>query len=293
MKLDRGYISPYFNTDQKTQKCELDDPLILIHDKKVSSMHAVVKVLELALKRQRPLLIVAEDVESEALATLILNKLRAGIKVCAIKAPGFGENRKSILQDLAALTGGEVITEELGLNLENVDLDMLGSCKKVTVSKDDTVILDGAGDKKSIEERCEQIRSAIDSSTSDYDKEKLQERLAKLSGGVAVLKIGGASEAEVNEKKDRVTDALNATKAAVEEGIVPGGGAALLYASKELDKLQTANFDQKVGVQIIRLLCIQLQVMPELRELLLLASYWSRTTLIWGMMLPEMNMLIW
>ncbi|KAJ6713767.1 60 KDA HEAT SHOCK PROTEIN MITOCHONDRIAL [Salix viminalis] len=252
MKLDRGYISPYFNTDQKTQKCELDDPLILIHDKKVSSLHAVVKVLELALKRQRPLLIVAEDVESEALATLILNKLRAGIKVCAIKAPGFGENRKSILQDLAALTGGEVITEELGLNLENVDLEMLGSCKKVTVSKDDTVILDGAGDKKSIEERCEQIRSAIDSSTSDYDKEKLQERLAKLSGGVAVLKIGGASEAEVSEKKDRVTDALNATKAAVEEGIVPGGGAALLYASKELDKLQTANFDQKVGVQIIQ-----------------------------------------
>ncbi|KAL9406941.1 hypothetical protein Peur_003913 [Populus x canadensis] len=252
MKLDRGYISPYFITDQKTQKCELDDPLILIHDKKVSSLHAVVKVLELALKRQRPLLIVAEDVESEALATLILNKLRAGIKVCSIKAPGFGENRKAILQDLAALTGGEVITEELGLNLENVDLDMLGSCKKVTVSKDDTVILDGAGDKKSIEERCEQIRSAIDSSTSDYDKEKLQERLAKLSGGVAVLKIGGASEAEVSEKKDRVTDALNATKAAVEEGIVPGGGAALLYASKELDKLQTANFDQKIGVQIIQ-----------------------------------------
>ncbi|KAG6781438.1 hypothetical protein POTOM_014342 [Populus tomentosa] len=252
LKLDRGYISPYFITDQKTQKCELDDPLILIHDKKVSNLHAVVKVLELALKRQRPLLIVAEDVESEALATLILNKLRAGIKVCAVKAPGFGENRKATLQDLAVLTGGEVITEELGLNLEKVDLDMLGSCKKVTVSKDDTVILDGAGDKKSIEERCEQIRSAVESSTSDYDKEKLHERLAKLSGGVAVLKIGGASEAEVGEKKDRVTDALNATKAAVEEGIVPGGGAALLYASKELDKLQTANFDQKIGVQIIQ-----------------------------------------
>ncbi|KAI5595699.1 hypothetical protein POPTR_003G173900v4 [Populus trichocarpa] len=252
LKLDRGYISPYFITDQKTQKCELDDPLILIHDKKVSNLHAVVKVLELALKRQRPLLIVAEDVESEALATLILNKLRAGIKVCAIKAPGFGENRKATLQDLAVLTGAEVITEELGLNLEKVDLDMLGSCKKVTVSKDDTVILDGAGDKKSIEERCEQIRSAVESSTSDYDKEKLHERLAKLSGGVAVLKIGGASEAEVGEKKDRVTDALNATKAAVEEGIVPGGGAALLYASKELDKLQTANFDQKIGVQIIQ-----------------------------------------
>ncbi|XP_050218344.1 chaperonin CPN60-2, mitochondrial [Mercurialis annua] len=252
MKLDRGYISPYFITNQKNQKCELDDPLILIHEKKISSINAVVKVLELALKRQRPLLIVSEDVESEALATLILNKLRAGIKVCAIKAPGFGENRKAGLQDLAVLTGGQIITEELGLNLEKVDLDMLGSCKKVTVSKDDTVILDGAGEKKDIEERCEQIRSTIELSTSDYDKEKLQERLAKLSGGVAVLKIGGASEAEVSEKKDRVTDALNATKAAVEEGIVAGGGAALLYASKELDKLPTANFDQKIGVQVIQ-----------------------------------------
>ncbi|KAI3430124.1 uncharacterized protein J3R85_008268 [Psidium guajava] len=252
MKLDRGYISPYFITNQKNQKCEIEDPLILIHEKKISSINAVVKVLELALKKQRPLLIVAEDVESDALATLILNKLRAGIKVCAIKAPGFGENRKAGLQDLATLTGGEVITEELGMNLDKVDLEMLGSCKKATVSKDDTIILDGAGDKKSIEERCEQIRSAIESSTSDYDKEKLQERLAKLSGGVAVLKIGGASEVEVGEKKDRVTDALNATKAAVEEGIVPGGGVALLYASKELDKLPTANFDQKIGVQIIQ-----------------------------------------
>ncbi|CAL4942199.1 unnamed protein product [Urochloa decumbens] len=252
MKLDRGYISPYFITNSKTQKCELEDPLILIHDKKVTNMHTMVKVLEMALKKQKPLLIVAEDVESEALGTLILNKLRAGIKVCAVKAPGFGENRKANLQDLAILTGGEVITEELGMNLENVEPQMLGSCKKVTVSKDDTVILDGAGDKKSIEERAEQIRSAIENSTSDYDKEKLQERLAKLSGGVAVLKIGGASEAEVGEKKDRVTDALNATKAAVEEGIVPGGGVALLYASKELDKLQTANFDQKIGVQIIQ-----------------------------------------
>ncbi|KAH1229180.1 Chaperonin CPN60-2, mitochondrial [Glycine soja] len=202
MKLDRGYISPYFITNDKNQKCELEDPLILIHEKKISSINAIVKVLELALKRQRSLLIIAEDVESDALATLILNKLRAGIKI--------------------------------------------------TVSKDDTVILDGAGDKKALEERCEQIRSAIENSTSDYDKEKLQERLAKLSGGVAVLKIGGASEAEVGEKKDRVTDALNATKAAVEEGIVSGGGVALLYASKELDKLQTANFDQKIGVQIIQ-----------------------------------------
>ncbi|XP_016472740.1 chaperonin CPN60-2, mitochondrial [Nicotiana tabacum] len=252
MKLDRGYISPYFITNEKNQKCELDDPLILIHEKKISSINAVVKVLELALKRQRPLLIVSEDVESEILATLILNKLRAGIKVCAIKAPGFGENRKANLQDLATLTGGQVITEELGLNLENVELDMLGKCKKVTISKDDTVVLDGAGEKKAIEERCEQIRSAIELSTSDYDKEKLQERLAKLSGGVAVLKVGGASELEVGEKKDRVTDALNATKAAVEEGIVPGGGVALLYASKELDNLPTANFDQKIGVQIIQ-----------------------------------------
>ncbi|XP_075511585.1 chaperonin CPN60-2, mitochondrial [Primulina tabacum] len=252
MKLDRGYISPYFITNQKNQKCEMDEPLILIHEKKISSLNGIVKVLELALKRQRPLLIVAEDVESEALATLVLNKIRAGIKVCAIKAPGFGENRKSGLQDLAVLTGGQVLTEELGLYLDEVNLDMLGSCKKVSISKDDTVILDGAGEKKVIEERSEQIRSAIELSTSDYDKEKLQERLAKLSGGVAVLKIGGASEAEVSEKKDRVTDALNATKAAVEEGIVPGGGVALLYASKELDKLPTANFDQKIGVQIIQ-----------------------------------------
>ncbi|KAJ0235356.1 Chaperonin CPN60 [Hirschfeldia incana] len=252
MKLDRGYTSPYFITNPKTQKCELEEPLILIHEKKISSINSIVKVLELAMKRQRPLLIVSEDVESEALATLILNKLRAGIKVCAIKAPGFGENRKANLQDLAALTGGEVITDELGMNLEKVDLSMLGTCKRVTVSKDDTVILDGAGDKTAIEERCEQIRSAVELSTSDYDKEKLQERLAKLSGGVAVLKIGGASEAEVGEKKDRVTDALNATKAAVEEGILPGGGVALLYAARELEKLQTANFDQKIGVQIIQ-----------------------------------------
>ncbi|KAL7585612.1 chaperonin CPN60-2, mitochondrial [Lactuca sativa] len=252
MKLDRGYISPYFITNTKNQKCELDDPLILIHEKKISSLNAIVKVLELALKNQRSLLIVAEDIESEALATLILNKLRAGIKVCAIKAPGFGENRKSNLQDLATLTGGEVITDELGMNLDKMAPEMLGTCKRVTISKDDTVILDGAGDKKGIEERCEQLRSSIELSTSDYDKEKLQERLAKLSGGVAVLKIGGASEAEVGEKKDRVTDALNATKAAVEEGIVPGGGVALLYASKELDNLVTANFDQKIGVQIIQ-----------------------------------------
>ncbi|KAF5197306.1 60 kDa chaperonin [Thalictrum thalictroides] len=189
MKLDRGYISPYFVTNQKNQKCELDDPLILIHEKKISSINAVVKVLELALKNQRSLLIIAEDVESDALATLLINKIRAGIKVCAIKAPGFGENRKASMQDLAVLTGGQLITEELGMNLEKVDLDMLGTCKKVTVSKDDTVVLNGAGEKKAIEERCEQLRSTMELSTSDYDKEKLQERLAKLSGGVAILKV--------------------------------------------------------------------------------------------------------
>ncbi|CAM0870699.1 unnamed protein product [Alopecurus aequalis] len=252
MKLDRGYISPYFITNQKNQKCELDDPLILIHEKKVSNVRAMVKVLEYALQKQRPLLIIAEDLESEALGTLILNKLRGGFKVCAVKAPGFGENRKLNMQDIAILTGGEVITEELGMNLEKFEHQMLGTCKKVTVSKDDTVILDGAGDKKAIEERAELLRSGIEQCTSDYDKEKIQERLAKLSGGIAVLKIGGASEAEVGEKKDRVTDALNATKAAVEEGIVPGGGVALLYASRNLDKLETANFDQKIGVQIIQ-----------------------------------------
>ncbi|PUZ42887.1 hypothetical protein GQ55_9G618100 [Panicum hallii var. hallii] len=252
MKLDRGFISPYFITNQKNQKCELNEPLILIHNKKISNVQAMVKVMELALQKQKPLLIVAGDLQSEALGTLILNKLRAGVKVCAVKAPGFGDTKKANLQDLAILTGAEVITEELGMNLENFEPQMFGTCKKVTISKDDTIILDGAGDKKAIEERAEQLRSAIEQCTSDFDKEKLQERLAKLSGGVAVLKIGGASETEVGEKKDRVTDALNATKAAVEEGIVPGGGVALLYASKDLDKLQTANFDQKIGVKIIQ-----------------------------------------
>ncbi|KAH7299153.1 hypothetical protein KP509_25G075100 [Ceratopteris richardii] len=252
MKLDRGYISPYFITNAKTQKCELDNPAILIYDKKISGLNSIIPLLELVMKEQRPLLIVAEDVESEALATLIVNKLRAGLKVCAIKAPGFGENRKASLLDLATLTGGQLVSEDVGLKLEKVAPEMLGRAKKVTISKDDTIILDGAGDKKDIEERCEQIREAINTSTSDYDREKAQERLAKLSGGVAVLKIGGASEAEVGEKKDRVTDALNATKAAVEEGIVPGGGVALLYASRALDKLKADNFDQKIGIQVIQ-----------------------------------------
>ncbi|KAF5751284.1 chaperonin CPN60-like 2 mitochondrial isoform X2 [Tripterygium wilfordii] len=252
MKLSRGYISPYFVTDQKTQKCELENPLILIHDKKISNIESLVNILELALKKKRPLLIVAEDVESDALAMLILNKHHAGLKVCAVKAPGFGDNRRANLEDLAILTGGEVISEERGVTLDKVQDEMFGTAKKVTVSLDDTIILHGGGDKKLIEERCEQLRTAIEKSTAVFDKEKSQERLSKLSGGVAVFKVGGASEAEVGERKDRVTDALNATRAAVEEGIVAGGGVALLYASKILTSLQTENEDQKRGVQIIQ-----------------------------------------
>nr|KJB42387.1 hypothetical protein B456_007G151700 [Gossypium raimondii] len=287
MKLDRGYISPYFITNQKNQKCELENPLILIHEKKISNLPALVKFLELSLTKQRPLLIVAEDLESEALATLILNKLRAGIKVCAIKAPAFGENRKAGLQDLAALTGGEVITEELGLDIEKVGAEVLGSCKKVTVSKDDTIILDGAGDKATIEERCDQIRSAIESSTSDYDKDKLQERLAKLSGGVAVLKIGGASEAEVGEKKDRVTDALNATKAAV----------VVLHFFMPLRNLKTWRLQTLIrrsvfrsSKMLLRCLYIQLHLMLELKVQWLLESYWNRTIPTSVMMLPRVSM---
>ncbi|KAK2983806.1 hypothetical protein RJ640_008482 [Escallonia rubra] len=251
MKLARGYISPYFVTDQKTQKCELENPLILIHDKKISDMNFLVGVLELAIRQKRPLLIVAEDVESDALAMLIINKHRAGLKVCAIKAPGFGDNRRANLDDLAVLTGGEVISEERGFSLDKVQAHMLGTAKKVAVSLDDTIILNGGGDKKQIEERCEQLRTTIEKSTAVFDKEKAQERLSKLSGGVAVFKVGGSSEAEVGERKDRVTDALNATRAAVEEGIVPGGGVALLYATKALKNLQTANEDQRRGVEII------------------------------------------
>ncbi|KAL1339093.1 hypothetical protein AAHE18_U008000 [Arachis hypogaea] len=252
MKLGRGYISPYFITDQKTQKCELDHPLILVHDKKISDMNSLLKILELSVEKKRPLLVVAEDVESDALAMLILNKHHAGLKVCAIKAPGFGDNRKANLDDLAILTGGEVITEERGFTLDKVLPEMLGTAKKVSISIDDTIILHGGGDKKLIEERCEELRIAMNKSSSTFDKEKAQERLSKLSGGVAVFKVGGASEAEVGERKDRVTDALNATKAAVEEGIVPGGGVALLYATKVLENLETKNEDEKRGVQIIQ-----------------------------------------
>ncbi|XP_068652074.1 chaperonin CPN60-like 2, mitochondrial [Aristolochia californica] len=252
MKLGRGYLSPYFITDQKTQKCELENPLILIHDKKISSLESLAKILELALQNRRPILIVAEDVESDALTMLLLNKHQIGLKVCAIKAPGFGDNRRANLEDIAILTGGEVITEDRDLTLDKVKIAMLGSAKKVTVSLDDTIILHGGGDKKLIEERCQQLRTATEKSTAMFDKEKATERLAKLSGGVAVLKVGGVSDAEVGERKDRVQDALNATRAAVSEGVLPGGGVSLLYAARELDNLQTSNSDQKTGVQIVQ-----------------------------------------
>lgn len=254
MKFDRGYISPYFITDAKTQVCELENPLILLVEKKVSSLQQLVPLLESIIKSQASLLIVAEDVESEALATLVVNKLRAGIKVCAVKAPGFGDNRKATMQDLAVLTGGTVISEEAGMKLEDVQPEHLGKCKRITVTKNDTVVLDGAGDAAQISERCELIRDTIATTKSDYEREKFQERLAKLSGGVAVIQVGGASEVEVGEKKDRVVDALNATRAAVEDGIVPGGGKALLYCSTKLDAIAESapNMDQKVGVEIIK-----------------------------------------
>jgi len=253
MKFDRGYISPYFITDQKAQKCEFEECLILFVEKKVTTLHALVPVLEQVVKDGRPLLIVAEDVEGDALATLVVNKLRGGMKVCAAKAPGFGDNRKANMQDLAILTGGQVISEDVGLKLENVTMDMLGSAKKVTVTKDDTIILGGSGSKDAISERTALLKDSIEQTTSDYEKEKLQERLAKLSGGVAVIKVGGASEVEVGEKKDRVVDALNATRAAVEEGIVPGGGSALLHASKTLGPIKNSapNMDHKIGVEIV------------------------------------------
>jgi chaperonin GroEL len=254
MKFDRGYISPYFITDAKTQTCELENPLILLVEKKVSNLQQLVPLLESVIKSQSSLLIIAEDVESEALATLVVNKLRAGIKVCAVKAPGFGDNRKATMQDLAMLTGGTVISEDIGMKLEEVRPEHLGRSKKASISKNDTIIQDGLGDKAAMEERCELIRNSIETTKSDYEREKLQERLAKLSGGVAVIKVGGSSEIEVQEKKDRVVDALNATRAAVEEGIVPGGGKALLYCSTKLDAIaeKAANMDQRIGVQIIQ-----------------------------------------
>jgi len=254
MKFERGYISPYFITDAKTQTCILEDPHILLVEKKVSSLQQLVPILESVIKSQGSLLIIAEDVESEALATLVVNKLRAGIKVCAVKAPGFGDNRKATMQDLALLTGGTVISEEMGMKLEEVTPEQLGRCKKIEVDKNNTVVLGGSGDTEGIKERCDLIKHSIETTKSDYEREKLQERLAKLAGGVAVIRVGGASEVEVGEKKDRVVDALNATRAAVEEGIVPGGGKALLHCSTKLEAVkETAakNMDQKIGIDIV------------------------------------------
>lgn len=252
MQFDRGYLSPYFITNADKMEVELDEPLILLFEKKVSSLQPLLPVLEAVVQSGRPLLIIAEDVEGEALATLVVNKLRGGLKVAAVKAPGFGDRRKAMLEDIAILTGGELISEDLGIKLENVTLDMLGRAKKVSITKDDTTIVDGVGAKDAIEGRIGQIKRQIEETTSDYDKEKLQERLAKLAGGVAVIRVGGATEVEVKEKKDRVDDALNATRAAVEEGIVPGGGVALLKASKVLDGFKGDNADQEAGVAIVR-----------------------------------------
>src|ERR1700758_5279710 len=252
MQFDRGYLSPYFVTNAEKMIAELENPYILIHEKKLSGLQAMLPVLEAVVQGGRPLLIVAEDVEGEALATLVVNKLRGGLKVAAVKAPGFGDRRKAMLEDIAILTGGQVISEDLGIKLESVTVNMLGRCGKVVIDKENTTIVKGAGKKKDIEARVGQIKGQIEETTSDYDREKLQERLAKLAGGVAVIKVGGATEIEVKEKKDRVEDALNATRAAVEEGVVPGGGAALLYAIRALDKLTPANPDQKVGIEIVR-----------------------------------------
>ena len=252
MQFDRGYLSPYFITNPEKMTVELENPYILIHEKKLSNLQAMLPILEAAVQSGRPLLIIAEDIEGEALATLVVNKLRGGLKVAAVKAPGFGDRRKAMLQDIAILTKGEMISEDLGIKLENVTLGMLGEAKRVTIDKDNTTIVDGAGDEGDIKARVNEIRTQIDNTSSDYDKEKLQERLAKLAGGVAVIKVGGSSEVEVKERKDRVDDALHATRAAVEEGIVPGGGTALLYATKALEGMKGENDDQTRGIDIVR-----------------------------------------
>ena len=252
MQFDRGYISPYFITNPDKMTVELSDALILIHEKKLSSLQPMLPVLEAVVQSGRPLLIIAEEIDGEALATLVVNKLRGGLKVAAVKAPGFGDRRKAMLEDIAIITGGQVISEDIGIKLENVKLDMLGKAKTVKIDKDNTTIIDGAGQKKDIQSRVAQIKAQIEETTSDYDKEKLQERLAKLAGGVAVIRVGGATEVEVKERKDRVDDALNATKAAVEEGIIPGGGTALLYAAKALKDVTGDNEDQTQGINIVR-----------------------------------------
>ncbi|MFV0625793.1 MAG: chaperonin GroEL [Alphaproteobacteria bacterium] len=252
MQFDRGYLSPYFVTNAEKMSVEYDNPFILLYDQKLSNLQTLVPVLEAVVQTGRALLIVAEDIEGEALATLVVNRLRGGLKVVAVKAPGFGDRRKAMLQDIAILTGGQVISEELGMKIEETTLDMLGTAKRVEITKDDTTVIDGAGEKDAISARASQIRKEIEETTSEYDREKLQERLAKIAGGVAVIKVGGASEVEVKEKKDRIDDALNATRAAVKEGVVAGGGVALLYSTKVLENIATQNQDQKVGIDIIR-----------------------------------------
>jgi len=252
MQFDRGYLSPYFVTNAEKMVTELEDVYVLLHEKKLSGLQAMLPLLEAVVQSGKPLLIVAEDVEGEALATLVVNKLRGGLKVAAVKAPGFGDRRKAMLEDIAVLTGGQLISEDLGIKLENVTLDMLGKARRIRIDKENTTIIDGAGKKKDIEGRIGQIKAQIEETTSDYDREKLQERLAKLAGGVAVIRVGGATEVEVKERKDRVDDAMHATRAAVEEGVVPGGGSALLYATRALAKLKPGNHDQQVGVDIVR-----------------------------------------
>ena len=252
MQFDRGYISPYFITDADKMRAALEDPYILIHEKKLSNLQSLLPVLESVVQSGKPLLVIAEDVEGEALATLVVNKLRGGLKVAAVKAPGFGDRRKAMLEDIAILTAGQVISEDLGIKLENVTLDMLGRAKRVVIEKENTTIVDGSGSKEEIQGRIGQIKAQIEETTSDYDREKLQERLAKLAGGVAVIRVGGATEIEVKERKDRVDDAMNATRAAVEEGIVPGGGVALLYAGRALASLKSTNDDQRFGIDLVR-----------------------------------------
>lgn len=252
MQFDRGYLSPYFITNAEKMICEMENPYILLHEKKLGGLQPLLPVLETVVQSGRPLLIISEDVEGEALATLVVNKIRGGLKVAAVKAPGFGDRRKAMLEDIATVTGGQLVSEDIGIKLENVNISMLGSAKKVIITKENTTIIHGAGEKKEIEARCAQIRAQIEESTSDYDREKLQERLAKLAGGVAVIRVGGATEIEVKERKDRVDDAMGATKAAVEEGIVAGGGVALLYSIGALSSLKPANEDQRVGIEIIR-----------------------------------------
>ena len=252
MQFDRGYLSPYFITNADKMNCELESPYILLCEKKLSGLQAILPLLEAVVQSGKPLVIVAEDIEGEALATLVVNKLRGGLKVAAVKAPGFGDRRKAMLEDMAILTGGQLISDDLGIKLENVTLDMLGKCKRVLIQKENTTLVDGAGKKADIEARIAQIKAQIEETTSDYDKEKLQERLAKLAGGVAIIKVGGSTEVEVKNRKDRVDDAMHATRAAAEEGIVAGGGVALLYATRALDKLRAGNPDQKAGIDIVR-----------------------------------------